>query len=151
MDIQVEGNNNRVAGRDYIENKLNLNEEDLRKLATILAARPLTWDDLAPNQLKERLKFYTRERWSGWRGYWLNIPTVLMMLLPVGLGYSLIQGYLSIQNSQLTWMALMITIPFMGGLGLWMNKIRRVEARHIAESQACIDEIQAALRRKRRA
>jgi hypothetical protein len=188
VSIEVEGNNNRVAGRDYIENNLRLSDEDLKKLAVILAreigsfpndgkqhelsvtvggdqkgnislggtqiniqaVRELTWDDLSPNQLRSQLKHFNSQWWSGWRGYWLNVPVVLMLALSIGLAFSLFQGYLPIDNPQRTWMVMVIVLPIMLILGLLMTKIRRVEARHMADSQATIDAIQAALRRKRR-
>ena len=162
MSIEVEGNNNRVAGRDYIENNLRLSDEDLKKLASILAreigafpndgkphalsvtvggdqkgnlslggtqiniqaVRKLTWDDLGPTQLKSQLKQFNRAWWSGWRGYWLNIPVILMLAILVGLAFSLFQGYLPINDPQRTWMVLAILLPVMFALGLWMTKIR---------------------------
>ncbi|MCY1306776.1 hypothetical protein D9M70_566560 [compost metagenome] len=73
-----------------------------------------------------------------------------MLALSMGLAFSLFQGYLPIDNPQRTWMVMVIVVPVMLILGLLMTKIRRVEARHMADSQATIDAIQAALRRKRR-
>lgn len=191
MSIDVSGSNNRVAGRDYIENTLKLGDEELKKLGAILAEkigalphdgkphslsvtvggdqagnislggtqiniqsvspRPRkTWDDLDISELKVRLRYHRGEWWSGWRGYWLNLPCLLLLAVCVGMAGSLLLGYFPINNPQRTWVAMMVLLPLIGLLGWWMTKIRRVEMRHMDNSQAIIDQIQAAMRRKRR-
>lgn len=190
MSIEVEGSNNRVAGRDYIENNLNLSSEDLKKLAALLAEqikalpndgkqhafsvivggdqvgnlslagtqiniqameppRKKTWDDLKTPELRESLKEWRRSYRGAFIRYWLNAPAGLILLLCATIIFSLLQGYLPINDPQRTWIAMILFIPTMGVLAWWLNRVRRIESIHMADCQRRVDAIEAALRRRR--
>jgi hypothetical protein len=100
-------------------------------------------------ELNASLAYYRAQWWSGWRGFWLNIPCVLMLLLPFGVAGSLFAGILPIRDSQSMWLVLVLLLPTFTGLGFWLANIRRIESRVMAESQAAIDEIRTELRCRR--
>ncbi len=111
-----------------------------------------TLSDLSIAELQNLLKHYKAEHRSGWWGFWLNLPMVLLasvMLLLLGM---LISGKIFIymkSNLSLVNYSIYGVVVVVAMLGYWLNKIRRVEARHMADSQANIDEVQAVLRRRR--
>ncbi|MFU3244833.1 hypothetical protein ACM78Z_14585 [Pseudomonas aeruginosa] len=198
MNIEVTGSNNKVAGRDFIENSLNLGSEEIRMLGAILAkeinslpkdgqphaisvtvggdqagnislggtqiniqavstspARVRTFDDYNAGELRERLRHYRKEWRSGLIGCWLNTPAVLMLLVLFGLvaflAYLWSKGYgFLAMNVEAIWIPVLVIGVLLGGLGLWMDRVRRVEHLHMENAQEMIDQIQAALRKKRR-
>lgn len=100
-------------------------------------------------ELKATLAHYRSQWWSGFRGFWLNIPCVLMLALLFGVTGSLFAGILPISNPQHMWLVLAPTVLVMLGLSFWLTHIRRIEGRVMAESRAAIDAIRTELRKRR--
>lgn len=112
--------------------------------------RPRTWSEQSEEELKARLSQEKTQRWSGWRGYWLNLPCLLLLALGVGIAWGVITGVLpSVTMGKFPLLPLVV-LAVMLPLFFWMTSIRRVEARHIEDCQSVIDAIQAELRRRRR-
>ncbi|WP_339079059.1 hypothetical protein [Pseudomonas sp. TMP9] len=100
-------------------------------------------------ELKATLAHYRAQWWSGFRGYWLNIPCVLMLALLFGVAGSLFAGVLPIREPQHMWLVLAPTVLAMLGLSFWLTHIRRIEGRVMAESRATIDAIRTEIRKRR--
>lgn len=163
MDIGVEGNRNRVAGRDYQEGNthLQLNIHGNNYAPISLGAggsggggggggnEPRSIRLWTVEELKASLVYYRAQWWSGWRGFWLNIPCLTLLGLMLGIGSSLYAGVLPTSEPQTTWMVLAPCMLVIVGLSVWLARIRRIENRVMVESQAAIDEIRTELRRRR--
>lgn len=100
-------------------------------------------------ELKATLAHYRALRWSAFRGYWLNIPCVLMLALLLGIAGSLFAGILPIRDPQHMWLVLVPTMLAILGLSFWLTHIRRIEGLVMAESRAAIDAIRTELRKRR--
>lgn len=109
--------------------------------------RPLRQWSVA--ELKTALAHYRALWWSGFRGYWLNIPCVLMLTLLFGIAGSLFAGILPIHDPQHMWLVLVPTMLTLVGLSFWLTHIRRVEGLVMAESRAAVDAIRTELRKRR--
>lgn len=110
----------------------------------------ITWGDLSDEELNARLAQEKSQRWSGWRGYWLNPPCLLLILLGPGLAWGLLTGVMPSPLAGNIPVLPLVTMAVMLPLFIWMAGIRRVEARHIEDCQSTIDAIKAELRRRRR-
>ncbi|QZP26200.1 hypothetical protein [Pseudomonas mosselii] len=100
-------------------------------------------------ELTHALAYWRAQWWSGFRGFWFNLPCILMLVLILGIVAGLLTGVLVTSDPQQMWM---LVIPMMAailGCGLWMNHIRRIEERVMAESRAAIDAIRTELRKRR--
>lgn len=101
------------------------------------------------HELSEALAYWRSQWWSGFWGFWLNIPCFLMLVLVVGIGVGIFTGFLLTRDLQ---SLLMVAVPAMiaiFGCGIWLNHIRRIEERVMAESRAAIDAIRTELRKRR--
>lgn len=115
------------------------------------ATREPSWSDLDPADLRRHLAHWKSQLWSGHRGYWLNIPCILILSIGLGVVWGVITGTLPMLTlagsyPMLPFIMLGVMLPLM----LWLLSIRRVEGRHIQDCQSVIDDIQAELRRRRR-
>lgn len=112
--------------------------------------RKLTWADLESSELRRSLAQWKNQVWSGYRGYWLNAPCLLILLLGAGLAWSIMEGVLptSAPFQGFPWVPVLVIVVMMS-LMLWLMNIRRVESLHIQKCQAVINEIQAELRMRR--
>ncbi|PKF70427.1 hypothetical protein CW360_14100 [Pseudomonas fluvialis] len=108
-----------------------------------------TWADLAVSELLNHLAHWKAQWWSGWRGFWLNAPCLLLMLMLALMAVGLLSGWLLSLGPQTMPYVLAPTIILMAILSTWMMRIRRVEGRLMQDSQAYIDTIEAELRRRR--
>ena len=159
MDIEVEGDRNRVAGRVYHEGsthvQLTIHGDNYGPISLGADSSSGGSDDPRPiylwtvEELRESLAYYRAQWWSGFRGYWLNIPCMSMLGLMLGIGSSLYAGVLPIREPKSMWMVLAICILVIAGLSFWLMNIRRIEGNLMAESRAAIDEIKTELRRRR--
>jgi len=111
--------------------------------------RKRTWGDLAVSELLNHLDHWKAQWWSGWRGFWLNAPCLLLMLMLVLMVVGLLSGWLWSLGPQTMPYVLAPMIVLMAILSTWMMRIRRVEGRLMKDSQAYIDTIEAELRRRR--
>lgn len=100
-------------------------------------------------ELDRALVYWRAQWWSSFRGYWLNIPCLLMLALLFGVAGSLFAGILPIRDPQHMWWVLAPTVLVMLGLSFWLTHIRRIEGRVMAESRAAIDAIRTELRKRR--
>lgn len=157
----IGGNGHRFAHRDYHEQgnthlELNIHGNNYGSISLGNAGsgggggndeRPISlW--LRP-ELDRALVYWRAQWWSGFRGYWLNIPCLLMLALLFGVAGSLFAGLLPIHNPQSTWLILVPTVLLMVGLSFWLTHVRRIEGRVMAESQAAIDAIRTEMRKRR--
>ena len=112
--------------------------------------RELTWADLESSDLRKYLAQWKAQAWSGYRGYWLNVPCFLILVLGAGLVWSIFTGVLPIVSAAegFPWLPVLV-IGAMVTLMLWLMNIRRIEGLHIQKCQAVINEIQAELRMRR--
>ncbi|TBV10237.1 hypothetical protein [Stutzerimonas kirkiae] len=100
-------------------------------------------------ELQEALARYRAQWWSGFRGYWLNIPCLLMLTLLFAMAGSLFAGVLPIRDPQSMWTVIVPCMLVLLGLSYWLTRIRRIESRVMAESQAAVDVIRTELRKRR--
>ena len=100
-------------------------------------------------ELESALAYWRAQWWSSFRGYWLNVPCLLMLALLFGIAGSLFAGILPIRDPQSMWLVLVPTVLLMLGLTFWLTHIRRIEGHVMAESRAAIDTIRAELRKRR--
>ncbi|MDH0894379.1 MULTISPECIES: hypothetical protein [unclassified Pseudomonas] len=100
-------------------------------------------------ELKEALARYRSQWWSGFRGYWINPPCLLTLTLASAMAGSLFAGILPIRDPHSMWAIVAPCALVMLGLGYWLTRIRRIEGRVMAESQAAIDFIRTELRKRR--
>lgn len=108
-----------------------------------------TWADLNTSELRAELVHWKAQRWSGWRGYWLNAPCVLLMIGIALMVTGVLSGWLlSLPHTTLPYV-LAPTVILMAILSTWMMRIRRIEGRLMQDSQTYIDTIEAELRRRR--
>ena len=115
------------------------------------AAKEPSWADLDPAALKKQLAHWKTQAWSGRRGYWLNIPCALLLVIGIGIAWGVFTGALPTLTLAGTFPLLpFVVLGVMFPLMLWLMNIRRVEARHIQDCQSVIDDIQAELRRRRK-
>jgi len=113
------------------------------------ARRQRTWADLSFDELHARLAEWRAQWWSGQRGYWLNLPCLLLLFIGAGIAWGIFTGRLPILTINQFPMLPFVVLACMFPLLFWMMSIRRVEARHIQDCQAVIGDIQAELRRRR--
>ncbi len=130
MNIEVTGSNNKVAGRDFIENNLNLGSEEIRTLGAILAKEI---NSLPKDGQPHSISVTVGGDQAG----------------NISLGGTQINIQVSM-NVEAIWIPVLVIGFLLGGLGLWMDRVRRVEHLHMENAQEMIDQIQAALRKKRR-
>lgn len=114
------------------------------------ASHAPNWTELSVADLRAHLAHWKAQVWSGHRGYWLNIPCVLILLGGFGLAWGIFTGTLPglTLTGNYPWLPLVV-LGVMLPLMLWLMSIRRVESRHIQDCQSVIDDIQAELRRRR--
>lgn len=111
------------------------------------------WTDLTDEELRQELQYWSAQWWSGWRGFWLNIPAILLILALVAIAFGLITGLLlttSIPDIPYSPYSLIATMAAISGLAAWMMTIRRVEGLHMQRSRSHIDAVKAEIRRRRR-
>lgn len=108
-----------------------------------------SWVDLDAAELFAHLGHWRAQWWSGWRGFWLNIPCLLLMLLLVMMAVGLLSGWLLTLGPQTMPYVLAPAILLMAILSTWMMRVRRIEGRLMQDSQAYIDTIKAELRQLR--
>lgn len=101
------------------------------------------------SELDRALTYWRAQWWSAFRGYWLNIPCVLMLALLFGVAGSLFAGILPIRDPQSMWLVLAPTLLTILALSFWLTHIRRIEGLVMAESRAAIDAIRTELRKRR--
>ena len=151
-DIKIEGNSGNINfGTQYNIGTVSLGggskggggDGSTEKMA---ARQPHQWSSA---ELKAALAHYRAQWWSGFRGYWLNIPCVLMLALLFGMAGSLFAGILPIRDPQHMWLVVVPTMLTMAGLTFWLTHIRRIEGRVMAESRMYIDLIRTELRKRR--
>lgn len=156
MGIQVEGDRNRVAGRDYHEGnthlQLNIHGDNYAPIAVGTSDRvtqPKPIHQWTVEELYTALAYYRAQWWSGFRGYWLNTPCLALLGLLFGMGSSLYAGVLPFHDPKALWLVLMLFLLAFAGLGFWLAYIRRIESRVMDESGTAVDEIRTELRRRR--
>lgn len=159
MDIGVEGDRNRVAGRDYQEGnthlQLNIHGNNYAPISLGAGGSGGGGDELRPihlwtaEELRASLADYRAQWWSGFRGYWFNIPCLALFGVLLGIGSSLYAGVLPVREPQSMWMVLAPCLLAVAGLSFWLMNIRRIEGNLMAESRAAIDTIRTELRRRR--
>lgn len=108
-----------------------------------------SWADLDLSELRAHLVHWKAQWWSGWRGFWLNAPCLLLMVGLVLMAAGLLSGWLLTLSPQTMPYVLAPTIILMAILTTWIMRVRRVEGRLMQDSQAYIDTIEAELRRRR--
>ncbi|WP_447846305.1 hypothetical protein [Pseudomonas aeruginosa] len=119
-------------------------------------ARVRTFDEFDVDELEERLRYYRKEWLSGLIRFWLNTPTLLMLVILLGmvgfLAYCLMNGYfwLLAMDPERLWIPTLIIGAPLCVLGVWMSKIRRRAQIRMTDAQAMIDQIEVALLRKQR-
>ncbi|WP_312466981.1 hypothetical protein [Stutzerimonas nitrititolerans] len=109
-----------------------------------------SWADLDLAELRAHLAHWKAQWWSGWRGFWLNMPCLMLIAGLMLLGAGLLTGWLLTLSPQTMPYVLAPSIILMAILSTWMMRIRRVEGRLMVDSQAYIDAIEMELRRRRR-
>lgn len=108
-----------------------------------------SWADLSDSELRSELVHWKTQWWSGWRGYWLNAPCLLLMVGLVFMAIGLLSGWLfNLSQTKLPYVMAPLII-LMAILTTWMMRVRRVEGRLMQDSQTYIDAIEAELRRRR--
>lgn len=111
---------------------------------------PLPFSSMTHEELCEQLDKYESGTRSGYRGFFLNVPFMLMSAIGIGLVLSIFSGTLPAPVlfggfPILPIVVLGMTLPLM----YWLNNVLRVEMRYIQECQEVIDDIKAELRRRR--
>lgn len=136
-----------VAGRDVINHTT---------LHTVFE-RHATWSDFPSDELQSHLVAERTAFWQAWRRFWFNAPLGLMVALLIGAGFYLFHLLMQLRTFNQTAMAggtnplywVILLALTMGGLGFWLDRIRRVEGVLVSTAQARIDAIQQELRRRR--
>lgn len=138
MSQEFHGNVGQVAAGDINNFNISVGSNSFRPLYEWSVA-----------ELRATLSHYQSQWWSGFRGYWLNIPCILMLALLFGVTGSLFAGILPTRDPQHMWLVLAPTVLVMLGLSFWLTHIRRIEGRVMTESRAAIDAIRTELRKRR--
>lgn len=133
-----------VAGRDVISHTT---------LHTVFE-RPATWADFPSDELQSHLVDERTEFWLAWRRFWFNAPMGLMAVLLIGAGFyvfHLLMQMRTLNQAAVTGginplYGVILLALTVGGLGLWLDRIRRVEGVLVANAQANIDAIRQELR-----
>lgn len=160
MTQDFHGNVGQVAGGDVVNRQgdtrveVNIQGDNYGPISLDTPARADRHEERPINrysqtELTEILRRWRSQWWSGWRGYWFNIPCMLLVALMCSLVGILFTGLLPVADPQFAWKILVPTILIMLVLAFWMDRIRRVEAQVMAESRAAINAIELELRKRR--
>jgi hypothetical protein len=136
-----------VAGRDVINHTT---------VHTVFE-RAATWSDLPSDELQSHLVTERTEFWQAWRRFWFNAPMGLMVALLIGGGFYFFHLLMQLRTLNQSAMAgginplygVILLALTLGGLAVWLDRIRRVEGVLVADAQANIDAIRQELRRRR--
>ncbi|HEY0286274.1 MAG TPA: hypothetical protein VGC62_04585 [Pseudomonas sp.] len=111
--------------------------------------RERSWHDLSTEELREHLEHWRAQWWSGWRGFWLNPPCVMLVLSLALVVAGLFSGWLLTLHINTMPYVSAVMLVTMAALSTWMMRIRRVEGQHMERSQAYIDTIESEMRQRR--
>lgn len=160
MSQDFHGNVGQVAGQDVVNREgdtrfeVNIHGDNYGPISLDTPSRKQSYNERPISQyshaeLMQVLKHYKAQWWSGWRGFWLNIPCVLLVVMLFVVAGALVTGHLPVQDPQFTWKILLPTVLLMLTLGYWMSRIRNVEAEVMAESKRVIAAVKLELRKRR--
>lgn len=120
--------------------------------------REMTIWDLSTHELRQYLREEYSTRQRAFLRYWINPPVfgiALLCLCLLAWVWSMVSGgfvarMMSSPNSGYLWLFVLAGLNFfvMMPLGIWLARIRRVEANVAAHAQAEIDAIELVLRRR---